>query len=82
MAWVDREHIPTLEQDHRYVRLINLSKRLLEAKVPACGNCTGGTITVRDADGNETTVDCGECQGTGEVGTLVDNEENGEAGGR
>lgn len=81
MAWVDREHLPTLEQDPRYARLINLSKRLLEERVPACANCTGGAITVRDADGNETTVDCGECQGSGEVGTLQDNEDNGEAGG-
>ncbi|MFI8872435.1 hypothetical protein [Streptomyces sp. NPDC055243] len=82
MAWVDREHIPALEQDYRYTRLINLSKRLLEAKVPACGNCVGGTITVRDADGNETSVQCDACGGTGVVGTLQDNEDNGEAGGR
>ncbi|TGB06532.1 hypothetical protein [Streptomyces sp. MZ04] len=82
MAWVDREHIPALEQDHRYTRLINLSKRLLEDAVPACGNCVGGTITVRDSDGNETVVDCGECGGSGEVGTLQDNEDNGQAGRR
>lgn len=81
MAWVDREHLPALEDDWRYARMINLTRRLLEAKVPACGNCSGGTITVRDADGNETTVECGECGGTGEVGTLADNEDNGEASG-
>ena len=81
MAWVDREHIPALEGDHRYARLINLSKRLLEERVPARGNRVGGTITMRDTDGNETTVDCGECGGSGEVGTMADNEENGEAGG-
>jgi hypothetical protein len=50
--------------------------------VPACGNCTGGTITVWDQDGNETTANCGECQGSGEAGTLQDNEDNGQAGGR
>lgn len=82
MAWVDKQHIPALEGDHRYTRLINLSKRLLEERVPACGNCIGGTITMQDADGNQTTVTCGECQGSGEVGTLQDNEDNGEAGGR
>lgn len=82
MAWVDRRYIPTLEQDPRYTRLINLTRRLLEDAVPACGNCVGGTITMRDGDGNETTVTCGECGGTGEVGTLQDNEDNGQAGGR
>lgn len=82
MAWVDREHIPALEQDHRYARLLNLSKRLLEEHVPACGNCIGGTITVQDGDGNETTVDCGQCGGSGEVGILQDNEDNGQAGGQ
>ncbi|MFH8613062.1 hypothetical protein ACH4D5_36900 [Streptomyces sp. NPDC018029] len=81
MAWVDREHIPALEKDHRYARLLNLTKRLLEDDVPACGNCTGGTITVQDADGNETTVDCQACVGCGEVGTLQDNEGNGQADG-
>ncbi|MGW5868801.1 hypothetical protein ACWFRJ_42405 [Streptomyces sp. NPDC055239] len=80
MAWVDRKHLKTLEEDWRYTRLINLTKRLLEAKVPACGNCVGGTITVKDHEGNETTVTCGECGGTGEVGTLADNEDDGEAG--
>lgn len=59
MGWVDREHIPTLEQDWRYGRLINLTRRLLEERVPACGNC----------------------QGRGEVGNPVDNEDNGQAGG-
>lgn len=82
MGWVDRQHIPALEQDWRYARLLNLTKRLAEAAVPACSNCVGGTITVRDTDGNETVVDCGSCGGTGEVGTLVDNEDNGQAGGR
>ncbi|GAA1887867.1 hypothetical protein GCM10009837_07100 [Streptomyces durmitorensis] len=82
MAWVDRRHIPALEQDHRYGRLLNATKRLLEEHVPACGECTGGTKTVRDADGNETIVDCLACGGTGEVGTMADNEDNGQAGGR
>lgn len=27
MGWVDREHIPTLEQDWRYTRLLNLTRR-------------------------------------------------------
>ncbi|QES25865.1 hypothetical protein DEJ47_04810 [Streptomyces venezuelae] len=81
MAWGDREHIPALEQDWRYTRLLNLTRRLLDAPVPACGNCTGGTITVQDADGNETTIDCGECGGSGEVGAMVDNEDDGQAGG-
>lgn len=82
MAWVDREHIPVLEQDYRYTRLLNLTRRLLEAEVPVCGNCSGGTITVRDDDGNEITVDCDACGGTGEVGTMQDNEDDGQAGGR
>ncbi|MYW62482.1 hypothetical protein GTY65_00035 [Streptomyces sp. SID8379] len=82
MGWVDREHIPALEQDWRYARLLNLTKRLLEAEVPKCGNCQGGSITVRDADGNETTVPCGQCDGTGETGNPADNEDNGEAGER
>jgi hypothetical protein len=34
MGWVDPEHIPTLEQDWRYGRLINLTRRLLEAQPP------------------------------------------------
>ncbi|MYY79727.1 MULTISPECIES: hypothetical protein [unclassified Streptomyces] len=80
MAWVDREHIPVLEQDWRYGRLLNLTRRLLEAPVPACTNCNGGTITVQDGDGNETTVECGECGGTGEVGVPQDNEDDGQAG--
>jgi hypothetical protein len=81
MSWVDREHIPALEQDWRYGRLINLTRRLLEERVPTCGNCQGGQITVKDADGNETTILCGQCQGRGEVGNPVDNEDNGQAGG-
>jgi hypothetical protein len=82
MGWVDREHIPALEQDWRYSRLINLTRRLLEAKVPACGNCQGGEIRVKDADGNETVILCGACGGSGEVGTPADNEDDGRAGGR
>ncbi|MGW2861902.1 hypothetical protein [Streptomyces sp. NPDC001205] len=82
MGWVDPEYIPVLQQDHRYTRLLNLTQRLLEERVPRCGNCTGGTITIRDEDGNETTVQCSNCQGTGEVGTMADNEDNGQVGGR
>ncbi|MEW2393028.1 hypothetical protein AB0933_32175 [Streptomyces venezuelae] len=82
MGWVDRKYIPVLAQDYRYARMLNLTRRLVEARVPACSNCVGGTITVRDADGNETVVDCDACGGTGTVGTLADNEDNGQAGGR
>ncbi|MFI6879862.1 hypothetical protein ACIBL6_41115 [Streptomyces sp. NPDC050400] len=84
MGWVDRERIPTLEQDWRYGRLINLTRRLLEARMPACTNagCQGGQITVQDQDGNETTVVCDVCGGSGEVGVPADNEDDGRAGGR
>ncbi|MEU6990338.1 hypothetical protein ABZ953_06705 [Streptomyces sp. NPDC046465] len=82
MAWVDRQHIPALEQDWRYTRLINATRRLLEERMPACGNCVGGTITVQDANGNETVVQCDACGGTGEVGTMADNEDDGQASGR
>lgn len=84
MGWIDKEHIPALEQDWRYTRLINLTKRLLEEQVPKCGNtgCNGGQITVRDDNGHETTMPCPACGGTGEVGNPVDNEDNGRAGGR
>jgi hypothetical protein len=89
MGWVDREHIPALQQDWRYDRLFSLSRRLLEQqrveeqerRVPKCSNCQGGQITVRDADGNETTVTCGACGGSGEVGSPADNEDNGQASG-
>ncbi|MGW6023720.1 hypothetical protein [Streptomyces sp. NPDC055099] len=81
MGWVDREHIPMLQHDWRYSRLLNLTQRLLEDRVPKCGNCVGGTITLRDDAGNETTVTCDGCGGTGEVGTPVDNEDNGQASG-
>ncbi|MFH9073208.1 hypothetical protein [Streptomyces alboflavus] len=79
MGWVDREHIPTLEGDWRYARLINMTKRLLEQCMPVCGNCSGGTVTIVDDDGNTTVVVCDACDGTGEVGTLADNEDNGQA---
>ncbi|MEU6820887.1 hypothetical protein ABZ921_09675 [Streptomyces atriruber] len=82
MGWVDRQYIPAFEQDWRYARLLNLTKRLAEARVPACSNCVGGTITVRDSDGNETVVTCDACERTGEVGTLADNEDNGQDDGR
>jgi transcription elongation factor Elf1 len=82
MSWVDPEHIPTLQQDWRYTRLLNLTQRLLEETVPKCGNCQGGKVTVKDADGKETTVNCGACGGSGETGNPVDNEDNGRAGGR
>lgn len=83
MGWVDPEHIPALQQDWRYTRLLNLTQRLLEdRRMPKCTNCQGGQITMTDADGNTTTVTCGQCAGTGEVGTPVDNEDNGLAGGR
>lgn len=82
MGWIDREHIPAIERDGRYGRLINLTLRLLEARVPACGNCTGGWITIRDDDGHETSVRCENCQGAGTVPSPVDNEENGRADGR
>ncbi|MBD0742171.1 hypothetical protein [Streptomyces sp. CBMA152] len=81
MGWIDRQHIHLIADDPRYQRLINLSKRLLEERVPTCGNGNGGTITTRDNDGNETTVTCDNCQGTGTVGTTADNEDNGPASG-
>ncbi|MFB7747673.1 hypothetical protein [Streptomyces sp. NPDC056132] len=81
MGWVDREHIPTLQQDWRYGRLLNLTRRLLEERVPQCGNCADGTITVTDGAGNTTPMTCGLCQGTGETPTPVDNEQNGQASG-
>lgn len=81
MGWVDKEHIPALQQDWRYTRLLNLTRRLLEARMPACTNCSGGTITVKDADGNETTLDCTACDGTGEIPNPVDNEDDGQASG-
>ena len=83
MGWVDKEHIPALQQDWRYDRLFNLTRRLLEEqRVPKCGNCQGGQVTMRDADGRETTVTCGQCGGSGEIPNPVDNEDNGRAGGR
>ncbi|MFJ2774783.1 hypothetical protein [Streptomyces sp. NPDC087300] len=82
MAWVDKEQVPALEQDWRYTRLLNLTRRLLEDRMRACGNCCDGQITVRDDDGSETTVDCDACGGTGEVGALADNEDDRQAGGR
>ena len=83
MGWVDKQHIPALEQDWRYGRLINLTRRLLEAKVPKCGNtgCNGGQITITDDHGNQTTTPCPACGGSGETGTPVDNEDDGRAGG-
>lgn len=81
MGWIDREHIPAVEQDWRYGRLISLTKRLLEESVPKCPNCNGGWTTVRDADGNEVSVQCVGCGGTGEQPTYADHEENGQAGG-
>ncbi|MEU9194474.1 hypothetical protein [Streptomyces hundungensis] len=81
MGWVDPEYIPILQQDHRYARLLNLTRRLLEERVPRCGNCIGGVITIRDDQGNETTVQCSNCQATAETGTLADNEDNGRAAG-
>lgn len=80
MGWIDREHIPAIEQDDRYTRLINLTLRLLEERVPTCGNCTSGQVTVQDADGNKTTMPCPQCEGTGTLPTRADNEDNGQAG--
>ncbi|GGV71846.1 hypothetical protein GCM10010277_84140 [Streptomyces longisporoflavus] len=42
--------------------------------MPACRDRNGGTTTVRDADGNETVVDCLACGGNGLIGTLADNQ--------
>ncbi|WP_120727073.1 hypothetical protein [Streptomyces hundungensis] len=81
MGWVGPEYIPIRQQDHRYARLLKLTRRLLEERVPRCGNRTGGAITIRDDQGNQTTVQCSNCQGTGETGTLPDNEDNGRAAG-
>lgn len=85
MGWVDPQWIPTLQRDGRYVRLLNLTQRLLEEReqkrgqpVPKC-SCQGGEVTVRDADGNETAVQCEACQGTGELPTYADNEDDGQA---
>ncbi|CAM5327813.1 MULTISPECIES: hypothetical protein [Streptomyces] len=87
MGWVDPQWIPTLQRDGRYGRLLTLTQRLLEEReqkqerpVPKC-TCTGGQTTIRDADGHETTVQCDACQGTGELPTYADNEDNGQAEG-
>lgn len=81
MGVVDPKYIPTLQRDWRYTRLLNLTQRLLEERtVPKC-SCDGGRTTVRDADGNETTVPCETCGGNGELPTYADNEDNGQASG-
>ncbi|MFH8410753.1 hypothetical protein ACH4FX_39170 [Streptomyces sp. NPDC018019] len=85
MGWVDPQWIPVLQRDGRYVRLLNLTQRLLEERereqpVPKC-SCTGGQTTVVDDQGNQTTVRCDACGGTGELPTYADNEDNGKAGG-
>lgn len=88
MGWVDPQWIPVLQRDGRYVRLLNLTQRLLDEReqtrerpVPKC-SCTGGQTTVVDADGNPTTVPCTACDGTGELPSYADNEDNGQTGGQ
>ncbi|MEU7154710.1 hypothetical protein AB0B15_42930 [Streptomyces sp. NPDC045456] len=81
MGWVDPEHLPVLERDWRYTRMLNLTRRLLaerERAMPTC-SCTGGQTTVRDEAGQEHTVPCEACDGTGVLPTYADNEDNGEA---
>jgi hypothetical protein len=53
MGWVDSQYIRVLQDDPRYGRLLSLTRRLLEVRMPTCTNagCQGGTITVKDADG-------------------------------
>ncbi len=84
MGWVDPEHREALRRDWRYDRLFKLDERCREAReagMPACTNCQGGQTTMRDADGNEVKVTCLACGGSGEVGSPVDNEDNGQASG-
>ncbi|GAA0500640.1 hypothetical protein [Streptomyces olivaceiscleroticus] len=84
MGWIDPKYIPVLQEDWRYTRLLNLTRRLLDERtvaVPTC-SCNGGRITVRDEHGNETTVECDACHGTGQLPTYRDNEDDGQAGGR
>jgi len=84
MVWVDREYRDQLRDDWRYTRLFRLEEHLREARMPPCTNagCNGGQITMRDADGNTTTVTCDVCGGSGIVAVPVDNEDDGRAGGR
>ncbi|WP_306317269.1 MULTISPECIES: hypothetical protein [unclassified Streptomyces] len=81
MGWVDPQYIRVLMDDDRYTRLLNLTRRLLENRMPKCGNCQNGQITIRDDDGNETTVTCDACGGEGQVPTRADNPDDGQAGG-
>jgi hypothetical protein len=86
MGWVDPQWIPTLQRDGRYVRLLNMTQRLLEERereraMPKC-SCTGGQTTVVDENGKTVTVQCTACDGTGELPNYADNEDNGETGGR
>jgi hypothetical protein len=37
-------------------------------------------VTLKDANGNEYTVPCDACDGTGTIPTPEDNEDNGQAG--
>lgn len=98
MGVVDPQYIPALQQDWRYTRLLNLTRRLaerrqlrqrlatdlqrlLEARMPRCGNCGGdGEFTARDDTGQEYTVPCAACQGSGEKPEPPDNEDDGKAG--
>lgn len=95
MGWVDREHLPVLAEDWRYTRLINLTKRKLrvallrrlagdlkslEEQLATQCTCNQGQVTVKDSDGNEYTVPCSACDGSGTIPAPEDNEDNGQAG--
>lgn len=78
-AWGDRRHTPALEQDWRYTRLLNLTKDP-GVDMPAGEDCDATTVTVRNAAGNETSIDRLTYGGAGDAGTLPDNEDDGQTG--
>ncbi|MFI0264781.1 hypothetical protein ACH4OW_37975 [Streptomyces sp. NPDC017056] len=90
MGWVDPQYARLLREDGRYGRLIDMTLQLLrererqhegqEDTVPGCGSCQDGQITVRAADGTETTVQCQRCDGTGTVPEPPDDPRDGAAG--
>ncbi|MFI0263990.1 hypothetical protein ACH4OW_33820 [Streptomyces sp. NPDC017056] len=95
MGWVDPQYAHLLREDSPYGRMINVPLHLLRERerqhegrgdtVSTCGSYQGGQITVRAADGTETTVLCQRCGGTG-AGTRTvpespDDPHDGAAGG-